>query len=126
MESQFGGDPVDVPRDLHRVDAVDQLEERESLAHLIRLQMPDEMPAQPTRQFRNLHERLLHAALPEEFLARLRNLADQSCGMGLGDRHKLHVGGITASPCGRRGDAGADDLEIFSRSRHGEGMMKEW
>ena len=107
------GNPVDVARQVERINPVDQLEMRQRLADLVGLKMADQMPSELSRQQRDLRQRFLNPVLPEEFLPSLHGLADDFCRMGLGNGNQLDLRGIAAGTISSRGDLFPHRFQIF-------------
>ena len=55
MQPFFFGNAIDLLRERERIHAVNQFEQRQCMPDFVFLEVPDEMPAQVGRQFRDLH-----------------------------------------------------------------------
>ena len=86
-------------RELGPVDGLDHVEQRDRLAHLVRLQRTDQMQldaGMARLQRRPFGLRLLHAVLAEAALARADRLLDDGGRHGLGHGDQLDACGIAA------------------------------
>ena len=92
----LGRHPLNLSRQVERVEAVKQLEEREGRANLILLQVPNEVPMQPGGQQRNFRARLLNPALAKDGLTRIGGLAHGLGRMRLGDGDQFDHRGIAS------------------------------
>ena len=97
----FLGDAVHIFRERERIDTVKEFEERQRVAHLVFLQTPDEMPAQRRRQQRNFCARLLHFALPKNFLTGIESGPHFFGLVRFRDRNQLNFIRRTAALFGR-------------------------
>ena len=111
-------DPVDVPRKIGRVDAMDELKMRQRLAHLVRLEMSDEVPPEFCRQQRDLRQGLLNAVFTEKQLPRLHGLADPFSGMRFGDGYQVDGAGPAPREALRRQDRFLHQIQFLSNGLH--------
>ena len=76
MAILLSGNPVDPLQKRKRIDRVNHRGQLYRLAHLVRLELADEMPLNVSRQNRRLFRQLRHPVLAETAHARLIQLPD--------------------------------------------------
>ena len=97
------------------VDRVDRVEERGRLLRLVRLEVADEVEAQPggpqVGELRGLRLRLLDAVLAEVAEAGREGLAHRGGGLGLADADEADAGGVARDTVAGGGDPFAHRLQ---------------
>jgi len=87
------------------VHALDHLEQFHGVAHLVRLQMADELPAGLAGTQRDFRLRLLNFVFAKQKLAAVHRRPDGFRRMCLGNRQQRDGSHITSSPVARCGNA---------------------
>ena len=101
-----------------RVDRLNERESADDLRDLVRLEMPDEMPAAGKLHVGRLREKLLHLVLADVGEARLDRLRDDLGAVRLRDGDDRDGGGVAPRARGGARDPLPNALEILS-DRHG-------
>ncbi len=88
-------------------------------AHLVRLQMADEVPGGGGAQLRDFRQGFLHVVLAEVPQPSVERLA-QAGGLNLlGRADQYNVGGVAARPGGGLLDSGGYRVDVFGNRGHG-------
>src|SRR5881397_2780222 len=111
--------PIELGRQVETIERVDEVEQLERLAHLVRLQVADEVPRDRPPQRGDLFLRLLHAVLAEGGHAGGHGLLDALDLDRLGDADQEDVVTAAARALRRPGDPLAYAREICADVRHG-------
>ncbi len=95
-QSHFASNPMDVLREIQTVHAMDGLDRRQYLAHLVGLEMADQMPPRGRWQFRLFCQHFLHTVFTKKAMSCIISLPHDLCWESLGNNYKLRFFCISA------------------------------
>ena len=109
---------VDAVRELGGVDGVDEVEELQCVAHLVGLEVSDEVPLRTRHARRLLPRRLLHLVLADYRKPGVPRLLHDLRAVRLRHGDNLHLVGAPPRAFARRGDSAADVFKYLSKISH--------
>src|SRR4029077_2564528 len=110
---------VELLRQVHAVERVDDVEQLEGVAHLVGLQVADQMPRNWPADLAHLVARLLDPILTERRHPRVDRLPDPRHLHGLRDTDQQHVRGTPTRTLRGPGDPFTYPIEIGANIAHG-------